>query len=189
MAETNDAVSVEFQTKNYLIRHLSAQELLPEYFSWIRDPDVTQHLFLSKSMISEESARGHVDSCDGVNQFFFGLYDLSGGNLIGTHGLSIQPEDRRCSMGVMIGDKSYWGKNVVIEVRSAILDYAFDKRNCEKAEAGCFKSNLSSIYNFQRLGWKLEGVRRGHRLVKTEREDLLLFGLMKEEWSGRRKVS
>ena len=161
MVETNDAVSVEFQTKNYLIRHLSAQELLPEYFSWLRDPDVTQHLFLSKSMISEESARGHVDSCDGVNQFFFGLYDLSGGNLIGTHGLSIQPEDRRCSMGVMIGDKSYWGKHVVIEVRSAILDYAFDKRNCEKAEAGCFKSNLSSIYNFQKLGWKLEGVRRG----------------------------
>ena len=179
---------LELQTKNFLIRHLEVKNLPPEYFLWLKDPDVTQHLFISRSMTNEESAKSHVASCDGVNRFFFGLFDRVGEKLIGTHGLSIAPEDRRCAMGVMIGDKDYWGRNVVVEVRTSILEFVFGERDCEKAEAGCFRSNLSSIYNFQRLGWKLEGVRRGHRIVHGEREDLLLFGLTREEWNARNQA-
>jgi [ribosomal protein S5]-alanine N-acetyltransferase len=179
---------VQLETENFVVRPLTSQDLGLEYFRWLQDPEVTRHLFLSGKNIGEEEARAHVDSYDGENDFFFGIINRDG-KLIGTHSLTSCAEHKRCAMGVMIGEKTYWGKQVVVEVRSVILDFVFYELNCEKAEAGCYKANLPAIYNFQRLGWKLEGVRRAHRIQSDTREDLLLFGLLKEEWDARRQRS
>ncbi len=176
---------MQLKTENFVIRPLTSPDLGPEYFRWLQDPEVTRHLFLSGKDIGEEEAKAHVDGYDRENNFFFGIINREG-KLIGTHSLTSCPEQKRCAMGVMIGEKAYWGKQVVVEVRSAILDFAFYERDWEKAEAGCYKDNLPAIYNFQRLGWKLEGVRRAHRIQSNTREDLLLFGLLKEEWDARR---
>lgn len=176
---------MQIKTENFLIKSLKSNDLSDDYFLWLKDKDVTRHLFIAETDVSEKQARLYVDSHDGENDFFFGILDHSE-KLIGTHSVKTCKAHRRSSMGVMIGDKSYWGKQVVLEVRSAILDFIFFKKECEKAEAGCYKSNLPAIYNFQRLGWHLEGVRREHRVKSDTREDLLLFGLLKKEWHSHR---
>ena len=174
------------KTENYVIKPITFTDLGADYFGWINDEEITRHLFIYRSNLTRDDVRQHLQSYDQQTSFFLGIFDKFG-KMIGTHSYRAAIQHKRCALGVMIGERSYWGKNVVLEVRRAILNYAFEEDDCVKAEAGCYKNNIPAIYNFQRMGWKSEGIRRSHREVDGTREDLILFGLLRDEWYAQKK--
>lgn len=88
----------------------------------------------------------------------------------------------------MIGDYNYWGKGVPLEVREKIIDWAFDKLECNKIEAGCYSINIPAIYNFKRQYWEMEGIQKNHRIVEDKNVDLILFGMRREVWYANRNT-
>ena len=178
---------MNFRTQRFELRSLIGKNLEPAYFEWLQDPEINRYLNIYGTKLSKESIRRYVDSHMEPDDHFFGIYDLDN-KMIGTHSFRYSPLTRRCAVGGMIGDKSYWGKGVILETRATLLSYAFDDRDCFKVEAVCYKENLAAIYNFLRQGWTKEGVFRAHRTINGTSEDLIMFGLLKEEWDGRRQV-
>ena len=115
----------------------------------------------------------------------FGVYTKEG-KQIGTHSFVWSKIDKVAQIGVMIGDKNYWGKGVILETRSRLLNYALEL-GCKKIEASCDSINIPAIYNFVKQGWTKEGVRRAHRIVDNQPVDLILFGMLAHEWNAKRK--
>jgi RimJ/RimL family protein N-acetyltransferase len=65
------------------------------------------------------------------------------------------------------------------------LAAAFGK-NIERVELEVFLSNRRAIALYCRMGFREEGRKRNGRKIDGRFEDILLFGLLREEWMDRR---
>ena len=90
---------------------------------------------------------------------------------------------------LVIGDKAFWGQNVVNETRAALLDHFFDYRKFEKAIGMPNARNFAAIRNYKAQGWRLEGIQRGQvkSVLDGRRIDQLMFGMLASDWRDREK--
>ena len=153
--------------------------------SWLKDDDISRTLEVDGQRQTLETIRDFIVKHDNKTSFLFGIFTKNGTH-IGTHSFNFYPKHKLATVGVMIGDKSYWGKAVPLETRAQILNWAFEELDCNKIEAGCFSINFPAIYNFKRQHWKLEGVRKKNRIIDGESVDMVLFGMMKKDWYEQR---
>jgi ribosomal-protein-serine acetyltransferase len=110
-----------------------------------------------------------------------GIFDH--GALCGVVGL-FRIDDRRET-----GEMGYWvgagneGRGIATRACRAMLQYAFDERGLHRVELGIAASNARSAALAERLGFTLEGrLREADRLVDGTRDDLLVYGLLAEDW-------
>ena len=177
---------IELETENYILRSMTENDVTEKYLSWMKDYEVTRTLDTDGEKQTIESLKEYVRSYLANGSFVFGIYTKEG-KQIGTHSFFLWKENKVARIGVMIGDKSYWGKCVPLETRSRLLNYAFDTLGCKKVEASCDSINIPAIYNFVKQGWTKEGVLRAHRIVDNQPVDCILFGLLDHEWKTKRK--
>ena len=89
---------------------------------------------------------------------------------------------KRATIGVLIGDKNYWGKNAVNETRSKIIDWLFDEKGINKIESGPMSNNYLAIFNLTKQGWQNEGILKEHYLIDGKKVDSVQYGITKTEW-------
>jgi len=176
---------LRLETEKYILRPLSPEDAGERYLQWLHDPDIVRTLDVDGASQTIDSLREYIACHDSVDRILFGIFTQEG-LFIGTHSFRHYPKHRMATVGVMIGDRHYWGKGVPLETRECLLRWAFDDLNCNKVEAGCYSINLPSIYNFQRQKWKNEGVRKAHRIVDGKFVDVLLFGMTRDDWYASR---
>lgn len=93
------------------------------------------------------------------------------------------------TIGVVIGDRKWWGRDVVIETRRAFIDYLFEDIGVNRVSGFPSVRNFPSVYNYQRLGFKLEGtLRRYMGDGQGGLTDCFVFGLLREEWEAQRNA-
>jgi [ribosomal protein S5]-alanine N-acetyltransferase len=173
---------IELETDNYIVRSMSESDVSETYLSWMHDYEVTRTLDVDGDSQTMDKLRTYVRSYTSRGGYVFGIYTKEG-KQIGTHSFAWSKENKVAKIGVMIGDKTYWGKGVLLETRSRLLNYAFDL-GCKKVEASCDSINIPAIYNFVKQGWTKEGVCRAHRIVDNHPVDLILFGMLDYEWNA-----
>lgn len=172
---------MQLETKDFILRPLVVADATERYLGWLRDLDVSRTLFSDGASQTLDSLRRYIESHDNVSRYLFGIFTQDGMH-IGNHTLRAIPQHKRAAIGVMIGDKDYWGKGVPLQTRARLIDFAFDDLGLDKLEAGCVSINTPAIYNFKRQGWKHEGTRKAHMIIGDRSVDLVLFGLQRENW-------
>ena len=92
------------------------------------------------------------------------------------------------------GDISYimaremWGKGLVREALSAVIDYGFDRMNLHSVEAGVTPGNSASTRILEKLGFCLEGHLRESFLVEDAFVDSLIYSLLRIDWVRPKNV-
>ena len=176
---------IHLECGDYLLRALTADDASSRYLEWLRDPEVVGTLMAQRQPQTPETIRAYIGRHDNERGFLFGIFtrdDLHIGNYSVWH----YPEDERATVGVMIGDKGYWGRGAVIAPRACVLDFIFDRLHCQKAQAGCLSHNAPAIFNFRRQTWTLEGIRKRQYKMQGRFVDELFFAMFVEDWRGRR---
>jgi [ribosomal protein S5]-alanine N-acetyltransferase len=176
---------MQLETKNYILKTLGTKGATNLYLSWLKDDEISRTLDVDGQSQTLDKIRSFIVSHDDKTSFLFGIFTKNGLH-IGTHSFRYYPQHKLATVGVMIGDKSFWGKAVPLETRTGILNWAFDELGCNKVEAGCLSINLPAIYNFKRQNWKIEGIRKEHRIVNNQSVDTILFGMIKKDWYEQR---
>lgn len=109
------------------------------------------------------------------------------GVLSGTVGCHpIDWSNRNCSLGYWI-DGSQEGKGVITRCCAAILDYMFDELGLHRTEIRCGTGNARSCAVPQRLGFTREGVAREAEWVNDRWVDLVVWGILEEDWRRNRR--
>ena len=110
----------------------------------------------------------------------------AGGLLIGYVDLGeINPLEQRAAFAIAIGNRAYWGKGYGLEAGHKMLRHGFEERGLERITARVHASNVPPIGLLERLGFAREGVLRQHETYRGEKQDLLLYGMLKEEFAAR----
>jgi RimJ/RimL family protein N-acetyltransferase len=118
---------------------------------------------------------------DDKRHFCLGIYDKTDDRLLGYHTVALQ--DSVAFVGVVVGERAWWGRGVVVETRAELVRFLFETMGVARVWGTPFARNFASIYNYQRLGFAYEGALRRHRSAPDGgRADLAIFGLLREEW-------
>jgi len=134
-----------------------------KYIDWLNDQDVNRYLFTGRIPISKEEI---TNRNDGNNIMFAIMCKLSAdgdalveeefySEFIGTISLNgIDWIIRKGEIGYMIGEKSHWGAGIATEAVKLVSDYALNRLNLHKVEAGVVEGNIGSIKVLEKNGFK-----------------------------------
>jgi ribosomal-protein-alanine N-acetyltransferase len=175
---------VTLESENYLIRSLVQKDATPEYISWWNDEDVQGPLGFKPRGWTEQRAKQHISNFDNRKRFHLGIFPKGESLPIGFFAIFVEGEIR-ATTNVVIGNKEYWGKGVVKEVRTCALDFIFQQLGMKKVSGKVNSNNYPSIFNYKALNFKTEGVlRKQTRGSEGQLLDEICFGLLKEEWEA-----
>jgi len=182
--EWTPGMPLELETERFRLKSLLAKDVTENVASWLQDPDVVDGFNMPDQERTIEGFRRGVAGYRNVERFCLGIFDKETGAIIGLYFVHTVPNNRSGSTDVIIGDHAWWGKRVVVETRSAILDFLFDVMGVDKVNGHPFADNWPAIYNYKALGFVCEGILRKHVISSTKghRRDQCHFGLLKEEW-------
>lgn len=111
----------------------------------------------------------------------FAIVLRDSGQLVGTIGLSINRRFDHAEMGYWIG-KPYWGQGYCTEAAREILRYGFEDLMLNRIFASYFRRNPASGRIMEKLGMRHEGIARQHIKKWNGYEDLVMYGILRDEW-------
>ena len=151
---------VILKTENYILRSLTPSDVNKKYIGWNRDPEVMENVELPMNLPPQQLVR-FVQTFNNSNRLHIGIFCKKGDLFIGYFNIFCDFKNRNARTAVVIGDRDYWGKKVVLETRAVILDFLFYVMGMHKVWGAIYARNLPSLFNYKAQGFTCEGVLRG----------------------------
>jgi len=107
------------------------------------------------------------------------------GRLAGGMGLRIDPGDEAAEIGYWIGGE-FEGRGIITRACLRFFDFAFDELGLHRMELCAATENLRSRSVAERLGMRQEGVLRDGVKTPEGHKDLVIYGILDDEWRARR---
>jgi len=150
--------------KNICLREIQISDVKKNYYNWMRDPEVNQYLESRFEKWSVRRLKNYVKEIK-INRdnFFWAIMLKETGRHIGN--IKLGPINRKhgfADLGIIIGEKPYWGKGFATEAITLVVDYAFEKLKLNKLTAGAYANNVASIKAFKKAGFKKETLMKQH---------------------------
>jgi RimJ/RimL family protein N-acetyltransferase len=158
------------------------QCITDDYLSWLNDKNLLRY---SKQRLREhdrESCFAYLKSFEGSPNKFWAIRRRSDRLHIGSATAYVDLADRVADVGILIGHCSVRGNGFGREAWGQIMDFLFQVENLRKVTGGTLAANLPMVRIFLHWRMALEGVRREQELVEAIPADVLLFGMLREEW-------
>lgn len=144
------------------------------YASWMSDPEVLRFL---ESRFAKHDADRIADFIRdkrfAPNSLLAGIFFE--GRHVGNIKLDIAREHSRGDLGLLIGEKTVWGRGIARRAIALISDYAFSVLGLAKISAGVYATNIGSQKAFESVGYRAEAVRRSHYIDNGVRVDAVLL--------------
>lgn len=150
--------------RTYLEPFGPAHLYAPAYYGWLRDIGVVRYIGRDELLqgISFEEAESYVKQL-WANEYcnFFAVHHTETGKFIGTAKVNfISAQGRKhgiADIGIMLGDKTFWGQGLATDILQAISTFAFDQLRARKLSAGAYSVNEAVVKAFLRIGYKIDG--------------------------------
>lgn len=115
-------------------------------------------------------------------QFQLAIVDRESGRLLGNCGIRKETASAiEAELGYELAPDA-WGNGYATEAARAMVSFGFSDLGLHRISAQCIAENVASVRVLQRLGMKQEGRLREKEHFKGRWWDVLLFGLLAEEW-------
>src|SRR6266540_1825623 len=159
------------------------------YLSWLVDPEVIRFLEVRHQPQTRETATAFVRSFDGpAEKYMWSIVPKDSDAHIGTCTLyHINRNHGSAEIGLLIGDRNYWGKGASEEAIGLLADHAFDTLGLHRLTGGSSAKNRGMNFTYRKIGFTLEGrMREAQRIRPGEYVDGYRWGLLADEWRARR---
>ncbi len=103
------------------------------------------------------------------------------GRVVGRVGLTPEPRHGRSELGYELA-RWLWGRGLMTEAASAVIDEAFTKLPLRKVLAHAIAANVGSTRVMEKVGMRHEATLRQHWVFHGRAYDAVNYGLLREEW-------
>ncbi len=104
-----------------------------------------------------------------------------GGAVAGDVNARVEREHRRAEIGYGL-NPAHWGQGYALEAVEAVLGWLFETMGLEKVIARADAANRGSWRLMERAGMEREALHRSHRVLRGERRDEVVYGLLRRDW-------
>jgi RimJ/RimL family protein N-acetyltransferase len=174
--------------KSVLLRPVKRSDI--SYFlKWFNDLEVLQYLtlYLPMTEMVEEKYIEELGTTRAKSDVLFVIEAIEDASTkpIGNCGLQeVDSKDHKAMFGMVIGEKDYWSKGYGTEAARLLINYGFQQLNLHRVSSGAFAFNERSIKLHKKVGFREEGRLREAFFKNGQYHDLVLFGILREEWRG-----
>lgn len=176
-------VAITLETERFVLRPVESRSFSIATFEWTKDAQALAAMNWKSSGWTRWQWWRHLRRFSRKMHLAHGIWPKGESRPIGLHITTFDGGTGNASLGVLIGDREWWGQSVVAESRRAILDDCFGRLGAVRATGNVSSRNFASIYNYQSLGFSKEGVmRQFYPKAGGGRVDQIVFGLLASEW-------
>ncbi len=119
----------------------------------------------------------------------FLIIDSASGKSIGHTGLAkIDFVNRNAELFVIIGEKNYWNQAFGRDTVNALLRYGFHELNLQRIYLDTVQYNEKAIKCYQACGFVEEGLLRKARYKNGAYHDVIIMGILRDEWENKFKT-
>jgi len=146
------------------LRAIKISDATNEYVKWLNSKEINQFLesrFIKHSLKSLKEYLKKI--IKDPNSILIAIIDKKTLKHIGN--IKMGPIDwnhKFTEMGIIIGDKNFWGKGYATESILRVSDYGFKKLKLRKISAGAYSNNIGSIRAFMKAGFHEDCRKRQH---------------------------
>lgn len=188
---TATLLNTQIATQRLLLKPLVSADA-PALFDIFSDPEVMKY-WNTKPWPSIEKAESFIASSTqemiSDSTLTLGIYLQETDQLAGKIMLfNYSKTSKRAEIGFGVG-REYWGKGIVMEAATALIEFAFNRLQLRRLEAEIDPDNTNSSKALQRLGFVQEGLLKQRWEVDGVVSDSALYGLLAESWSKAKSPS
>jgi ribosomal-protein-alanine N-acetyltransferase len=155
----------------------------PLIVPWFNDQEVirTLHRYRPLTLKEEEEFLEQVMRDEG--NVALGIVLRETDRLIGVTGLHHTDfRNRHCSFGILIGEKTEWGKGYGTEATGLVVRYAFETLNLNRVWLQAYEYNQGGLRAYEKVGFQREGVQRQDCFREGRYWDTILMAILREDW-------
>ena len=153
------------------------------FASWTNDDEYMRLLDDDPVRPQSEATFGSFGDATRNDDFYFHLRTLEGDQLIGFVVLfNLKWRNQTAELAIGIGEQAYRGKGYGHDALNLILNYAFAELCLRRVSLTVLDYNARAIRAYERVGFQREGAHRQAVNRNAQYHDLLLYGILREEW-------
>ena len=154
------------------------EHLTPRYVAWLNDPEVVKFSDQRFRRHTLETCREYWLSFGGSPNYFWAVELRSDGHPhIGNINAYVDPAHGVADVGILIGDKSCWGRGYGSEAWTAVVQWLINRAGLRKVTAGTLSYNTGMLAVMRQAGMVEDGCRVRHQLVDGKELDVVHMAL------------
>jgi RimJ/RimL family protein N-acetyltransferase len=160
---------------------------LDAVMKWVNDEEITDLLggemlaYPVSSIAEAKFIEGAAVSSD--KQKTFVIETLTEPRYVGSISFNvIDWRNRSAGLGIVIGDKSLWGKGYGSDAMRVLMRLGFDKLNLHRLWLHVHDYNPRAIASYEKCGFKREGVLRQEHFARGKYHDTIVMGILESEY-------
>jgi UDP-4-amino-4,6-dideoxy-N-acetyl-beta-L-altrosamine N-acetyltransferase len=161
--EENDADDiVRWRNAEYIIKMMFSDDRITKegHIEWFRNIDRKKRLDYMICIKADDKSIGSINLSD------------------------IDLKNQKAELGIYIGEQEYQGQGFASEAMKLLLDHAFNKISIRRIYLKVLSFNQPAINLYKKIGFKEEGVLRQDIYKSGAFQDVIIMGILKDEWSA-----
>ncbi len=168
----------------YHVRSLRESDLAGPYPSWFEDQEVCKYNSHGKLFRNAQWFRDFYDGLNREDQVVWAICHDEDGHIGNVSLQSITAINRNAEYAILIGERKHWRRSAGLNASMALLRHGFKKLNLERIYCDTACGNLGMQRLALRMGMVEEGRRRKHLFLEGEWQDLVEYGVLRNEFMG-----
>lgn len=160
-----------------ILKTLNKDFLSQKYVDWMNDPEVIKYLS-SGGDYTIKILEKFLKQIDKNTTLFWAITLKKNNKHIGN--IKIDSFDKvnfHCEYGIMMGDKSEWGKGYAKEASKIVIEYCFNNFKLRKINLGVLESNLAALNLYNKLNFKMEAKLIDHVFHRKKFENVIRMAI------------
>jgi len=134
-------------------------------------------------MMLEQENKWFDSLTSAKDSYSFAIEDLITGQYIGGCGINeIDWKNSIATIGIFIGDKSFWNNGYGTDAMKVLLKFIFEQMNVNKVKLCVYSFNPRAKKCYEKSGFILEGTLREELFRDGKYHDVYLMSILKREW-------
>jgi [ribosomal protein S5]-alanine N-acetyltransferase len=153
------------------------------YLAWLNDAEVNKYLEIF-TVQTLPNLISYVKHAVEAKFYFWAITLTDNGKHIGN--IKIDPINKihqYGEYGILLGDKSEWGKGYAKEASQVVIDYCFNALDLRKVNLGVVTQNTAAVELYKQLGFVVEGTYKHHGNYQGEYCDLLRMAVFNKKYN------
>jgi [ribosomal protein S5]-alanine N-acetyltransferase len=176
--------TVTLITERLNLRKFHTDDAEAMFNNWSSDSEVAKYMRWNPHNTVDETKdilRNRIERYNNLNTYHWAIVLTERDMLIGNIVLMISNENDMCGEVAYCISREYWGKGIITEALTTVLDFGLKEVNFNRIEAYHAIANPGSGKVMQKAGMKYEGRMRQKYKSHVGFEDCDLYAILRED--------